>query len=73
MAKPARKVLVVRFKRENPNVEGTATSAVYTEKRGRHMGYTVEETDRGVLLSKEGATTLLVPWSGVLQVEYGDA
>lgn len=72
MAKPARKVLVVRFKRENPNIEGTATSFVRTDKRGRHMGYTVAELPNGVELSKEALPTILVPWSSVLQIEYGD-
>jgi hypothetical protein len=75
MAKAAagRKVLVVRFKRENPNIEGTATSYVRTDKVGRHHGYTVTERPEGVELSKGELPTIFVPWTGVLQVEYTDA
>jgi hypothetical protein len=55
------------------HVEQNLASVLHVEGEGLHRGWSLVETDRGVIVSKAGCETKLVPWSMVRDVEYASA
>jgi hypothetical protein len=80
MAKPARAPepidlvpVSVRISHPGVHLEGNLASVLHVEGEGLHRGYNLLETTNGVVASKEGCPTKLVPWSMVRDVEYASA
>lgn len=71
MAKPERRVTLVRLVAPGVHLDGSLTQLVNSAGVGTHRGWSFTEDAAGVVASK-GSVSARIPWARIALVEYAD-